>query len=114
MTYEEILEDMCFDCVSYPCNTLKKNDHCSSYNKLNELITKSEEYRWHDLKKNPNDLPPLYEDVEVFDGKSYYIFSRCETGNNNSWDWEDSFGFYVERDEVIAWRKIKPYEGIEE
>lgn len=57
MTYKEALEDMCMDCVSYPCKALKSEDHCYSYNILVDALEKAEKYKWHDLRKDSNDLP---------------------------------------------------------
>lgn len=48
MTYKEALEDMCMDCVSYPCKALKSKDHCYSYNTLIEIINKQ-------MPKKPTD-----------------------------------------------------------
>lgn len=32
-------------------------------------LEKEERYKWHDLKNNPNDLPEVFVDFEIEDGK---------------------------------------------
>ena len=67
---------------------------------------------WHDLRKNPADLPGswkgyLSEKVIINTGSvAYYDF-----GDGLWYDW--NFDFEIE-DEVIAWCAYPCYEGIEE
>lgn len=109
-THEEALEDMCMDCVSYPCNTLKHKDHCYSYNKLNDLILKSKQYKWHDMKNNPTDLPPMNESVLALIGKNYYVISLVD--DDGFWEYQDCYGNPIDEDynPIIAWREIDSFE----
>lgn len=34
-----------------------------------KALEKEERYKWHDLKNNPNDLPEVFVDFEIEDGK---------------------------------------------
>ena len=68
--------------------------------------------RWHELRKNPNDLPEIWkgtlsEKVIINTGSvAYYDY------NDGLWyDW--NFDFEIE-DEVIVWCAYPCYEGIEE
>lgn len=65
------------------------------------LLEKAEKYRWHDLRKNPEDLPNKYECffVAYDDAWAGIQYTTCMMG---SWFWENH--------NVIAWRKIAPFE----
>ena len=44
-------------------------------------LEKEERYKWHDLKNNPNDLPEVFVDFEIEDGKfSDKILVKTEPG----------------------------------
>lgn len=93
-------------------------------------LEKQEKYRWHDLRKNPDDLPsekdPAYtwyecvhENYEEDLCRPYYQFDNGEFGY-----WRDkyhpvSLGFIdsefetiddMNLEKVIAWRYIEPFE----
>lgn len=62
-------------------------------------------YRWHDLRKDPNDLPNILEQVllKVQIGcEEYEYITGCRvTGNDNGWT---CFGI------PVAWKEIEPHE----
>lgn len=70
--------------------------------RIRELIEKEDKYAWHDLRKNPDDLPKDGQRIIVTDGKNYFSgkecgYTCCEVGSRL----------------VIAWREIEPFEGEE-
>ena len=75
-----------------------------------EALEKSDKYRWHDLRKNPNDLP------EAIGGgyESEYVLAMIGTPEWNSW--EQAYYHHGKRlwstyeQNVFAWRYIEPFE----
>lgn len=75
---------------------------------LKELRKYKEKYRWHDLRKNPDDLPEDDKDVLVT------IKGGCENRT-----WHDSCGWrnatakkvrYYSDKSVLAWKEIEEFE----
>lgn len=73
------------------------------------IVEHHEKFRWHDLQKNPDDLPSEFKDVLVdLDGCFavwaiiYYYSTYC---------WQDESGILRNFDEVIAWRELEGREG---
>lgn len=104
-----------------------------------EALEKAEKYRWHDLRKNPEDLPkenPLNNHkndvllvVEYANGKHKsevhigHLKSKTpystknEKGDDNFWgiptydtNWTIWGWSYFYEPKVIAWREIEPFE----
>lgn len=73
------------------------------------LLRESEEYKWHDLRKNPNDLPE--------NGSSVLT---CENGIYQELKYYDGFNCHLIGDEiyrknelkVTAWKYIEPFEEV--
>ena len=72
-------------------------------------------YRWHDLRKNPEDLPKEGKQVYVY-GINYhhaiakYDSFRVDGGYKKTWALFDAFNIIHELNNVIAWREIEPLE----
>ena len=64
-----------------------------------------ERYRWHDLIKNPNDLPPNETEVIAYDGEYNLAIYDHEYKH-----WYDSRE-YMELRFVKAWREIETFKG---
>ena len=78
-------------------------DYAVAFDMAIEALEKADKYRWHDLRKDPNDLPKGYIEVcsqEIWGGKEY---TMCSYG---SWYWQNH--------NIIAWREIEPFEEDEE
>ena len=76
-----------------------------------EALEKADKYRWHDLRKNPDDLPEA-----IGDGyESEYVLVMTGTPEWNSW--EQAYYHHGKRlwstyeQNVFAWRYIEPFEG---
>ena len=81
--------------------------------KLNKIVIdaleKADKYRWHDLRKNPDDLP------EAIGGgyESEYVLVMIGTPEWNSW--EQAYYHHGKRlwstyeQNVFAWRYIEPF-----
>ena len=74
-----------------------------------DALEKADKYRWHDLRKNPDDLP---EDNGY--GESEYVLIMTGTPEWNSW--EQAYYHHGKRlwstyeQDVFAWRYIEPFE----
>ena len=78
-----------------------------------EALEKADKYRWHDLRKNPDDLPEA-----IGDSESEYVLVMIGTPEWNSW--EQAYYHHGKRlwstyeQNVFAWRYIEPFEEEEE
>ena len=73
-----------------------------------EALEKADKYRWHDLRKNPDDLPEADGNDE-----SDYVLVMIGTPEWNSW--EQAYYHHGKRlwstydQNVFAWRYIEPF-----
>ena len=69
---------------------------------------------WHDLRKNPQDLPDDFHNVLIcikgFEGTLTEVNIAVHNGFTNLWGTES---LSYKDDEVIAWREIEPFESAE-
>lgn len=78
-----------------------------------EALEKADKYRWHDLRKNPDDLPEA-----IGDSESEYVLVMIGTPEWNSW--EQAYYHHGKRlwstyeQNVFAWRYIEPFKEEEE
>ena len=80
--------------------------------KLNKIVIdaleKADKYRWHDLRKNPDDLP---EDNGY--GKSEYVLVMIGTPEWYSCEWayysHNAKMWSIYEQNVFAWRYIEPF-----
>ena len=74
-----------------------------------EALEKSDKYRWHDLRKNPDDLPEADEY-----GCSEYVLAMIGTPewNNHEWTYynHNTRMWSTYGQNVFAWRYIEPFE----
>ena len=74
-----------------------------------KALEKADKYRWHDLRKNPDDLPDADGNSE-----SDYVLVMIGTPEWNSW--EQAYYHHGKRlwstyeQNVFAWRYIEPFE----
>ena len=79
-----------------------------------EALEKADKYRWHDLRKNPDDLP------EAIGGgyESEYVLVMIGTPEWKSWEQayyhHDKKMWSTYDQNVFAWRYIEPFEEEEE
>ena len=92
---------------------------CSdAYDLIESVVDKYDKYRWHDLRKDPSDLPVYSEMVCVAlkyaDGD---ILTTAKVYNHDSemFDGYHVVGYYETGliTEVIAWREIEPFSEVE-
>lgn len=73
-----------------------------------KALEKADKYRWHDLRKNPDDLPEADGNSE-----SEYVLVMIGTPEWNSW--EQAYYHHGKRlwstyeQDVFAWRYIEPF-----
>ena len=78
-----------------------------------DALEKADKYRWHDLRKNPDDLPK-----DNGYGESDYVLVMIGTPEWNSW--EQAYYHHGKRlwstyeQNVFAWRYIEPFEEEED
>lgn len=76
------------------------------------LQKKRKRYRWHDLRKSPNDLPEIYGDSDGYIVQTRRVeqpFIGCWDGR----EWTDEEADVV--DEVIAWMPLpEPYREVDD
>ena len=85
--------------------------------KLNKIVIKAlekaDKYRWHDLRKNPDDLPEADGNDE-----SDYVLVMIGTPEWNSWEQayyhHDKKLWSTYEQDVFAWRYVEPFEEEEE
>ena len=74
-----------------------------------EALEKSDKYRWHDLRKNPDDLPEGFE----CGYESEYVLAMIGTPEWNSWEQayyhHDKKMWSTYDQNVFAWRYIEPF-----
>ncbi len=86
--------------------------------KLNKIVIKAlekaDKYRWHDLRKNPDDLPEAIGGSYV----SEYVLVMIGTPEWNSWEQayyhHDKQMWSTYEQNVFAWRYIEPFEEEED
>lgn len=78
---------------------------------LQELIDKQNKYRWHDLRKDPNDLPePMSTDIYVLADFNNYCNSSYGIVDF-SLDGEWCIGDFLPKGiNVIAWKYLEEFE----
>ena len=87
---------------------------CMAVDAAIEVLEKADKYRWHDLRKNPDDLP------EAIGGgyESEYVLVMIGTPEWNGW--EQAYYHHGKRlwstyeQDVFAWRYIEPFEEEED
>lgn len=110
MKYSDALEGIkkkhCCDCIAKPeaCSMCK-------YGVAIEALKKADKYRWHDLRKNSDDLPNDFHTVLIcingFEGKAAGVSMAMHNSILKVWGTESTT--YKDY-EVIAWREIEPFE----
>lgn len=79
-----------------------------------KLLMKSHQYRWHDLRRNPSDLPDDFHTVFIcvkgFEGKTLGVSIAMYNRPLKIWGTES---FRYKDCQVVAWREIEPFEGEE-
>lgn len=80
--------------------------------KLSDIQHDQHEYVWHDLRKNPNDLPKDLENVLIcIKGlERYKAGVTAAVHNKRAGLWGNGSCSYKDR-EVVAWKYIDPFEG---
>ena len=80
---------------------------------VKKALEKADKYRWHDLRKNPDDLPEADGNSE-----SDYVLVMIGTPEWNSWEQayykHDKKLWSTYDQNVFAWRYIEPFEEEEE
>lgn len=90
-------------------------DEILQLNKIvSKALEKADKYRWHDLSKNPDDLPEA-----IGDGyESDYVLVMIGTPEWNSWEQayynHDKRMWSTHEQNIFAWRYVEPFEEEED
>ena len=83
-------------------------DYTVAFEEAIEALEKADKYRWHDLRKNPDDLPEADENSE-----SEYVLVMIGTPEWNSlgqaYYKHDKRMWSTYEQNVFAWRYIEPF-----
>ena len=98
----------------YVYDSTSKVDELLQLNKIvSKALEKADKYRWHDLRKNPNDLPEADGNSE-----SEYVLVMIGTPEWNSCEWayysHNAKMWSIYEQDVFAWRYIEPFKEREE
>ena len=101
--YDEEVDDDVYD-------NIERIDEILELNKIViKALEKADKYRWHDLRKNPDDLP------EAIGGgyESEYVLVMIGTPEWNSWEQayykHDKRMWSTYDQNVFAWRYVEPF-----
>lgn len=105
--YDAEVDDVVYDDIS-------RIDELLQLNKIvSKALKKANKYRWHDLWKNPDDLPEADGNSE-----SDYVLAMIGTPEWNSWEQayykHDKQLWSTYEQNVFAWRYIEPFKGEED
>ena len=106
--YDAEVDDDVYDSTS-------KVDEILQLNKVvSKALKKANKYRWHDLRKNPDDLPEA-----IGNGyESDYVLVMIGIPEWNHWEWayyhHDKKLSSTYEQNVFAWRYIEPFEEEED
>ena len=106
--YDAEVDDVVYDDISSVDELLQLNKIVS------KVLEKANKYRWHDLSKNPDDLPEAIRDGY----ESEYVLVMIGTPEWNSW--EQAYYHHGKRlwstyeQDVFAWRYIEPFKEEED
>lgn len=105
--YDAEVDDVVYDDISRVDELLQLNKIVS------KSLKKSNKHKWHDLRKNPDDLPEA-----IGDGyESDYVLVMVGTPEWNSLDWayynHDKKEWSTYEQDVFAWRYIEPFKDEE-
>ena len=104
----DVIEDL------YELGKLTEEDFCNLCRWIDEA-DRLEKYRWHDLRKDHNDLPKdndARSEYMVTDGNQYFISKYFGNGAYVNGCWEYPYGVFecnAYDIDVIAWREIEPF-----
>ena len=91
-------------------DSTSKVDEILQLNKIvSKALEKADKYRWHDLRKNPDDLP------EAIGGgyESEYVLVMIGIPEWNHWEWayyhHDKKLWSTYEQNIFAWRYIEPF-----
>ena len=100
---EEVGEDV-YD------STSKVNELLQLNKIVSKALEKADKYRWHDLRKNPDDLPEAIEDG--YESEYVLVMTGTPEWNNHEWAYyhhgKRLWSTYEQN--VFAWRYIEPFE----
>ena len=89
---------------------IKRVDELLQLNKIvSKALEKADKYRWHDLRKNPDDLP------EAIGGgyESEYVLVMIGIPEWDHWEWayyhHDKKLWSTYEQNIFAWRYIEPF-----
>ena len=102
--YDAEVDDVVYDDIS-------RIDELLQLNKIvSKALEKSDKYKWHDLRKNPDDLP----EADEYGYGSEYVLVMIGTPEWNDCEWayynHNTRLWSTYEQNIFAWRYIEPFE----
>lgn len=92
---------------------LIRDEHSDTLECLEELLDLRKSMKWHDLRKNPNDLPEIDDAVIAMTKNGKYVINKMNyptdchgTFLSNRAEWN---GSYNVRESIIAWMELPQF-----
>ena len=92
---------------------LIKEEHSNTLECLEELLHLRKSMEWHDLRKNPDDLPEIDDTVIAMTKNGKYVINKMDyptdchgTLLSNRAEWN---GSYNVRESIIAWMELPQF-----
>ena len=106
--YDAEVDDVVYDDIS-------RIDELLQLNKIvSKALEKSDKYKWHDLRKNPDDLP----EADEYGYGSEYVLVMIGTPEWNDCEWayynHNTRLWSTYEQNIFAWRYIEPFEEEED
>ena len=106
--YDAEVDDVVYDDISSVDELLQLNKIVS------KALEKSDKYKWHDLRKNPDDLP----EADEYGYGSEYVLVMIGTPEWNDCEWayynHNTRLWSTYEQNIFAWRYIEPFEEEED
>lgn len=83
----------------------------NQYKTLCGYHERQDKYRWHDLRKNPEDLPKVEKQYLVAWQDGTYDFLWFAYVDGYGYDWQ--VAYFPDVSSIIGWKEIEPFEGVE-
>lgn len=105
--------------LEHACDTIDSEFSCAHQDwcsecAINDMLKDKEKYRWHDLRKDPNDLPEYGKLVVAWILEQSAVYNGYVISTSASYIHSYAMGVHNNLHEVIAWRYIEPFEEEEQ
>ena len=105
---EKAIKDLCIKCSSYDFCVKGNQLHCAETVAYIKGLAEGKP-KWHDLRKNPNDLPKETGPYLTDDGNTYIYDTDCKKWRTPRcmvcWDFN-----WLDDGDIVAWCELPKFE----